>query len=437
MLTRAGAGLLGAAAALLATGLALGNYLLLSLALAPAFALLVPATLGQPRVSVRRRLDADAARVGTPVTCTLEVTVGGGPGIVEVHQDLPDPFVLEDGSNLHVLACGLGTRTETFSFRFRPTTRGDHVLPPADVEAADPTGLLAPTHQEGDEAVELPVAPPTEDLPRGRGLEAAARDLVPEGDPSQLGLRTTEFRDVRDYAWGDPPRSVNWKATAQRLAAAPPEAGALPLVNEYEREGRKAVWIFLDAGEHMRVGTDLDNALDHAVRGAVSLAHFFLDRGYTVGGAAYRARGNPVISPGNGPEQIAKVHETFRQARPGDDDGGLAGAVERSRVHLAAEDPLVVVLTRAGADPDDAERGLRRLRRIEGRVRDLPALVVSPRTGALLPGPDDEPARAAEAAGAALERDAVRRLRDQGANVLPWDPREHPLDELLRQGVPA
>lgn len=441
MLTRAGAGLLSVAAALLGAGLALGNQVLLVVGAAPVLALLTPVTLGRPTVRVSRRLDPSEARVGDVVTCTLTVRVEGGPGLVEVHQAIPDAFELVDGTNLHVLAKGTGVREETLRFRFRATTRGDHDIEAVNVEVVDPAGLLTSQVREAVGPADLPVTPRPRDVPRVRGLEGQARDLVPEGDESTLGLRTTEFREIRDYTWGDPPRTVNWKATARRLSAAPPEAGALPLVDEHEREGRKAVWIFLDAGPGMRVGTDVDNALDHAVRGAASLARFFLDRGYTVGGATYRSRSDPVIRPGTGPQQVAKVHEAFRTAQPADDgDGGLAAAVERCRSTLVREDPLVVVFTRAGADPDDAVAGLRRLRGLsDPGGPDLPVLVVSPQAGALLPhragDPADEAARgAAGAAGRRLEREGVRRLRGFGAQVLPWDPRTHPLGDLLKQG---
>jgi uncharacterized protein (DUF58 family) len=428
------------AAALLGSGLALGNYLLLALSAAPVFALLAPVTLGRPQVQVRRRVHPEDPRSGETVTCTLEVQVAGGPGLVEVHQDLPDAFRLVDGSNVHVLAAGTGTRRETLEFTFETTTRGDHALTPVDVEVADPAGLLAPetATRAGEEP--LDVAPPAEDVPPVRRLESRARDLVPEGDPSDLGLRTTAFRDIREYAWGDPPRAVNWKATARRLSGAPPDGGAQPLVNEYERQGRQSVWIFLDAGETMRVGTELDNALDHAARGAASLARFFLHQGCTVGGAAYRAQGDPMIPPGSGPKQAEKLRQAFAGAQPGD-DGGLAAAVERSRVHLAVEDPLVVVFTRAGADPDDAADGVRRVHEVASRGSALPVLVVSPSADALLPEARGEAGgaarRAAGAAGAALEAQGLSRVREAGAHVLSWDPDAHPLEDLLRKGMRA
>ena len=54
-------------------------------------------------------------------------------------------------------------------------------------------------------------------------------------------------------------------------------------MNEYEKEGKKTVMIFIDAGQRMSLGSTVDNAFEHAIQAASGLTSFYLDRGMRVG----------------------------------------------------------------------------------------------------------------------------------------------------------
>ncbi len=463
-LTRNGIALLTAGVTLLLAGVGLGNDLLLVLSALPLFTLLTAAALERPQVTVERVLDPERPRVGDEVTCTLHVHARGGVANLLVHQDLPDLFELVDGSNLHLTAKGWQDTADTVGFRFRATKRGDHELPPVLVEVSDPAGLLAPRTLEAGTATELTVRPAAGRVDRFRGMQGVAKRLFPENDVAQLGVQTTEFRDIRDYQWGDPPRTVNWKATARRLTTGPPGHGVVPLVNEYEREGKKTVWLFVDGARYMEVGNAIENALEASLEAAATLAHYFLTRGTTLGLTTYNA-GNPtVVAPDSGTHQLLKVTNTLQELRPGtppdpsdasgDDDvhGGLRAAVERTRAHLARARPLVLVCTRLSESAPDTVAGVKRIRRLAGHRRTrLPVLVTTPRVGGLLE--DHEMATVATDLDAAeartvramarttaqrvvsrAEDQGIRAVRATGASVLDWDPRRHAFHVRFAQG---
>lgn len=436
MLTRFGHGLLAAAGLLLALALLFGNYYLLLAGSLPLFYVLGAASVPMPQgVEVERAIVPGKVPVGGVVRVEVRVRAARGRGLLEVHCPLPEMFALEEGTNLRVLRKARGPLDASFSFAVRCTKRGAWRLPPVAVEVVHALGVLAPRRGGvGGEAL-LEVKPRLEDLRRVRDLPGLARQVFPEGDLARTGSATTDFRELREYVHGDPPRSINWKATARRAAAlAPAQRGRRPrpLVNEYEHEGRKTVWLFVDAARYMEVGSTLDNGFEQAVAAAGSVAKFYLDRGYQLGCYAYNAR-DQLVHPDTGTGQVLKVAQVLTALDAGEPRQTFAQAVERCRGFLARGKPLVVVVTRVGVDPEGLVEGVRRIRSLLGRRRRrLPVLVVAPDVYGLLP--EGEGADAA-ALLRLQDRHAVARLRALGAAVVEWDPRRHPLASAVLWGA--
>ena len=119
-----------------------------------------------------------------------------------------------------------------------------------------------------------------------------------------MGIITTDFREIRDYLPGDPYRSINWKATARRAVQ---YRDSFPKVNEFEREGKKIVWIFLDKSAEMSLGPMIKNPFEYAIQAAACLARFYLERDCKVGLCIYSARGaEKIVFPDVGGRQYYK-----------------------------------------------------------------------------------------------------------------------------------
>src|SRR5207249_254991 len=83
-----------------------------------------------------------------------------------------------------------------------------------------------------------------------------------------------EFESLRDYAFGDDTRLIDWKATARRRKV---------IVRNQEAERNQTVLLLVDSGRLMNAEVDGVSKLDHAVNTALILGHVALARGDRVG----------------------------------------------------------------------------------------------------------------------------------------------------------
>ena len=433
-LTRAGVSFATLGVTLLALGMGMGNLELLVVAAIPLLLLATSLAWRAEAAAGARALSTRTPRRGDPIDVELRVRPGARNDVTEVHQPVPDGFSLQDGSNVALLA---GEAPAAIRFRLRAHARGAHTLPAAVAESIDPRGLLGSRALELAKPESLQVTPRSLSAERlRRRVRGRARLLLPDRREARVGGGSTDFRELREYVWGDPPKAINWKATARRLSRAGRHANVpqVPLVNEYEKEGRATILILLDASAELRVGTKLETGLDHAVEGALSAARLFLSRGARVGAATFGARAAPPAAPDAGSGQMPSIERALSPGEPDADSSALAvlGSFER---HLAGSRPILLVLTRLtprnAPEIADLVRRLRALvrerrRRVSVFVVDVRALELAP-----VPAPAWDTARRlveVEDAAAALE------VAKAGARVVPWHPgREDFRAALLRR----
>lgn len=451
MLTRTGGAILFAGLGLLTSGIALGNAFYAALALVPFALFLAAIAVDAPHgiratIRVSKALDAPAGssapryaaatpRVGEEVLVEVDYEIPKGAGGVEFHVPLPDTFELVAGHNVKLVAkAPRKPLAGTFSFTMRPGKRGKIDIGPLRVESIHALGIRAPATGEASPAVPLEVRPANAPVRRVRGLTGFARQMFPENDTAVAGIQTTEFRDIRDYHAGDPIKTINWRATARNPGF---HAGTgVPLVNEYEREGKKSVWLLLDAAPYMQVGTNVDNSFETAIKAATSLAQFYLDRGYKLGAYIYNGDKQAFFYPDVGRKQMLRWQRAVTGLKPGDNaDEGLYGGVERSRRFLLQDKPLVVIVTRLGKADERTFLALKKLRGMTARRRKrIPVLIVSPVVHAHVPANDDYRADVVNLLRR-RERPIIQRVRRSGVRVVEWDPTVAPLESTLLAGA--
>ena len=428
-LTRAGVALATAGLGLVGLGIALGNLELLALGAFPLLLLAIPlATRPRADPTGARRLSTRTPRRGDPVDVDMHVRVPEGTSVVEVHMPLPPGVSLEEGTNLLLATRAGATATR---LRIRAHGRGRQEIPPLEAWTLDPTGLLGPRRATLAPAESIEVTPRAFRAERVRG--ARRQDRRRQAEDARSGTLSTDFRELRDYAWGDPPKSINWKATARRFSslAGRGDAAGTPLVNEYEREGRRAALVLLDGGPALRVGTTRETGLDHGVEAALSLASVLLQQGARVGAATYNAKANPPAAPEAGAGQFPQVEKALS---PGEPDAALTPqkTFQSLQGHLAGTRPSILVVTRiTPANADELADLAERVRVLLGERRArLPLDVLDVRALDLAPADD----LAWEGAARVVEREdeeAARRVRDAGARVIPWRPGSEDLRQTL------
>lgn len=428
-----------AGATLLFVGLAFGDYPYLLCALFLLGVALWSRQQPAPQVEVARVLSAEDVRAGDALDVELTLTNAGAPGAIAWHDKVPDAFLLHEGANFGAGWLGTGEKG-ALRYRLRAPRRGQHGIGVLRATAFDPLFLQTAPVAPFGETSEVLVHPRQPPVPRIRTGSAWGRTHLPGGDKASRGIMTNDFRELRPYERGDPLKQVNWKATARQ------SRDHLELiVNDYEVEGKKVVWLFADASAYTVGGTTLQNAFDEIAAATLAVAGHYLDLGHRVGFTLYGSGAPRILYADAGELQERRMAALLATADPGQPGDNITKAVEETKGFLARERPLLFVFTLAGRDPE-LPRALVSARALAstGR-RAAPVVCVTPIV-------DDEPAPKAPAkrhrreapsvdpnlAARVVqihERAQLKGLERRGVTVIRYHPSRTPLSALLAKGV--
>ncbi len=425
---------------LLALALAFGNPILLAGAVFILMTVLLGVLFIPPNgIEVEREMPRVVCWAGDRLQVRRRVWVRSGVGTLYVHDDLPAEMEVVQGSNFRAVWKWPGPRSFDLSYEFLCPKRGLFTLGETLWDAESPLGLQRRNRGKACPAQDFSVAPRIQAVGRVKEVRARAYTRHLRTDAATLGSSTTDFKDLRPYSPGDPMRIVNWKASAKNSYGANPL-----LVNEYEAEGRKAIWIFLDGAEYMEVGTTLSSLIDHAVEAAGSIAQYYLSQGYTLGAYIYNTP-NDILTPDLGRKQFKRLTDLLTTLQPGPARQDLSEAVEWCKSFLYRLQPEVYAITRldvhyprGGTEDPSIEgfiAGIRRLVALRPRARSLnPVRVVHMEASGVGRG------------GAAVEkrtqglmrweaRQMYKPIRDVGASVVPWDPTKQDFTTTLLKNI--
>ncbi len=419
----------GAALTLLVAGIALGNAIIIYLSLVPFF--FVFFSLAYRRtgsVTVTRGESVFSASTSEVVRVSITADLGRGSGIVTVADRLPEHFVLNDGNNFHVFWSDGKSQPVTLSYAVRCTRRGAYDIGPAHVERFY-SSWMGRTPTEAGETASLTVKPARPHLKNMKDPRLKSSLPLPLGASCKLGMRTTDFREIRSYSYGDSYRAINWKATA-RLSTA---VNAKPFVNEYEKEGKKTVIIFIDAGAWMRLGSTVDNVFEYALQAASGISSFYLERDVRVGVYVYNY--GQFILPDTGRQQASRILRSLIDVEivDGVEGDGLKRAVKRCSGHLAGANPMFIVITMIGnKNARDLIEGVRLMHRYSYNARRPQAFVLHVAGYGL--AASDLYEKAGVILMEASNMPYLRAVRKAGALVIPWNPMTKSLSRVMAVG---
>lgn len=284
MLTRDTLELIVTAVVYLVLGMFLGNLILITLGLVPIIFLSISILIGQPKVTLVERIGKDIkVNVDDKISDSLQVTIEGGPGIVTVSDTLPKSFALEEGNNFKASWKGLKNKTIEMNYRALCAKRGYFDVRQVDYEVRHPLQVSANVLGVLDAKRAIVVQPQPLFVRKIRNHKSISRIPMPMDARFRFGIPTTDFKEIREYETGDNYRNINWKASAKHLSKTNPKF----LINDYEKEGKKVVWIFLDSAAHMALGTTVNNTMEYAIRAALGFTNFYLERSCRVGFCVY------------------------------------------------------------------------------------------------------------------------------------------------------
>jgi uncharacterized protein (DUF58 family) len=311
--------------------------------------------------------------------------------------------------------------------------RGVHALGPVSLRVSGALGLVDRTVR-GELADAITVAPSLAGVRRYRllALQHRLRDA---------GIRNTRrrgegtsFSNLREYAPGDDPRRIDWKATARR---------GKPITREFTVEQGQTVMIAIDAGRLMTqlagapprsmeagalprsMGTGALPRFEHALSAALVLADVAVHSGDQVGLLLFDDEVRAFVPPAKGRAALQRIRGALVPARATMAEPDYAAAFRT----LAARHPkrsLVVLFTDV-IDPRSSQAVIAHTTR--GAARHLP-LVVALRNDALveaaLPAGRTSAAALYESAAAeellSAREEALLQMRQAGVSVVDVSP---------------
>lgn len=433
--------LAGATVLLVAAGLALGSFVILAGAAVLACIYTIANLLKAPSgISVERTIEKNSVWVGDLLQVEFKLTIESGIGPVFVRSPIPPVMELVDGSNLLVVWKGYRAKTVEAKFTFRATIRGVYTLDKVRWEAHHPFRMRSPDSQTAGETEEVVVRTGIQEISRVTNVRGLAVNPRPMLDMSVIGNQTTDFREIRKFAPGDPIKAVNWKATARNATSSILTNKDL-LVNEYEREGKKAIWMFVDTNAAMKVGSSLVNPLEHAIEAAGTLSFYYLQRGFQVG-AHFSNRRAKLIHLDSGQSQLRKINRALVELSGDEGEYDLRHAVQTCRHQILRYVPECFVITRLDLDepmqgnevPSSLQSlvdGVKSLTRYGSRGNNSVRVNIIAIAGYSYSASEDEGVPVAREMRMMETRLLSRAVRRYGVNVIDWDPTKRRFSDLL------
>ena len=259
--------------------------------------------IGSKRFRVERK-SGSVCSLGEPFKVELTIENLGRSGrVLRLRDDVPQTMEAEPAD----FVARIPRRGRAYlNYTVTPKRRGSYEFQRLDALISSRLGLWqrsvhwpAPTR--------VKVYPDIRQI--GRYTLLARRDKL-----SAIGVRRSrrlgtdnEFERLRDYAEGDEPRHLDWKATARRRKLT---------VRAHQANQSQRIMFLIDCGRMMAGDTGGGlSPLDHAFNAMLMLAHVALLRGDQVGLLAYSDRIRAYVPPGGGATRINRlvhaVHDVF------------------------------------------------------------------------------------------------------------------------------
>jgi len=426
MLSKRGLTLLAVSGILFTAGAIFGNIVFIAMSLPPFFLFVLSVVLIPPH-----RITGDSPEIpkklwiGQEFVFTRKIIIDGGVGAVKIFQKLPDEMELLEGNNLKILWKWWGTETVEITCRLRCIKKGECAIPPLQWQTDNVIG----TSSQGSigEVLETIAWPRLLTPGQIKSLPSIAVTPFPLADIPRVGIPSTDFREIRGYVAGDPVKNINWKATARRQTNS-------PLVNEYEKEGKKAVLLFMDVTATAQAGNSLDSLLEYAIEATSNFVLYFSNRGYKVG-LAINSMPPLFFYPDSGRRQTIMILPKLNQLKPDTNTVPLIEVIEAFSNNVLNFDPLSIIITSLDGDTRNAlPDSLRKLKTYYSRRRRFPILMVNITARDMIPQPPDYES-SIPSLMSLWARPRVRSISSSGISIANWNPKRETFRTMMSRQV--
>ena len=286
---------------------------------------------------------------------------------ISFNAEIVNESLMPGSSGSRLLTRIGGHRAITYLSRTYLTRRGRFPLGPTTILSSDPFDLFRNSrHFPAEESLVVlptiyeisafPAAPGI--LPGGRTIRRKSSDVTPHA------------ASVREYAPGDPLKSIHWPTTVRRDKL---------MVKEFEQDPQAEVWIFLDLQDGVHYAkpytppkffaTQLlygkpskfilpPSSLEYAISIAATLSHYFIGQKRAVG-LVGAGRSATVIPAERSDRQESKILETLAFFED-DGDLSLAALVPMQARQLTTGSTVILITPEVRPDIVSATEDLQR-----------------------------------------------------------------------------
>lgn len=364
------------------------------------------------KLEATRHLSTDRTLPNADVEITVTITNQGSHlEEVMIEDHVPAGLTIRSGHSRHLIRLPKGS-SYTFAYKVAGP-RGGYGFESVRAQVNDPLRLTSRA-VELEAKGQLFVFPPILRL-RHVAIHPRRTRVYAGMIPARVGGTGTDFFGVREYHPGDPPRAINWRASAHREDVL--------YTNEFQQERVADVGIVLDGRSRTNEFAHGYSLFEYAVLAAAAMADALLTQGNRVGMLVYAAYLGWTI-PGYGKIQREKIMHALARARPGGSE--VFADLEHLPTRLFPPESQLIMIS--PLHEDDL------MPLVQLRAQGYQVLVISPNPVkfelAYLPK-----TRNAELAGrvVAMERLLLlQKVRRAGVQLLDWNVAE-PFDHIVKR----
>ena len=288
---------------LLISGFLFANNILVMISSIPLTFLAIGYFIEGPKnITIKKNISKKRAPVGEVLDVELEVSIQSGMGPVQISDFVPQHFELVEGSNFYIIWKGKNLKKLNIFYKIKCTTSGVYSLG----ETRWKSGHVICNYWNNGSCkndVSIEITPRLLELKKVRGASIISKIPMPQGAVASMGMTTNDFKEIRSYYPGDAFKSINWKATSRNLV----RGDIWPVVNEFEKEGKKSVWIFLDTSKIMGYGTNIKNVMEYSIEAVNGLGDYYLKQNCSLALVTYGGEWEVYVPPGTGKQQYFKI----------------------------------------------------------------------------------------------------------------------------------
>lgn len=293
--------------------------------------------LRRPALTIERMV-ASALAMGMPAKVRLVVRSTRTLRFVVIADHAPIALETSELPMTVDIAAGVDL---ALAYTVTPVERGNATFGPVEAWTGSVLGLWMMRRGYGSPQT-VRVYPNFRAAARFALLAAESRSQTTGVKQRQRRGAGMEFAELREYAQGDMPRHIDWKATARRRKLT---------TRAFRDEQDQQLVMLLDCGRRLRARDDGQSHFDHALNAALLLAWVALRQGDRVGLATFGGR-DRFLAPGRGLTFFNTLLNATYDLQTTTEASDIASALERV-VERVRRRSLVIVLTNLRDDTDE------------------------------------------------------------------------------------